>query len=90
MKLIYDPVKSERNLEERGLSFERVMELDWKHAITWIDDRSDYRETRYCGLALLDKRLHAVTWTARGSAIRVISFRKANARERKRYEKEKA
>ena len=90
MKITYDTAKNETNIAERGLSFERTVELDWESAITWRDVRRDYGEVRYCGLALLGRRLYAVTFTLRGDVMRIISFRKANNREGKKYEKEKA
>jgi len=41
------------------------------------------------GYAVLDGRLHVAVITQRGDAIHVISFRKANRKEVKRYEQEK-
>jgi uncharacterized DUF497 family protein len=35
---------------------------------------------------LIGERLHVVAYTLRGDRLRVISFRKANAREVERYE----
>jgi uncharacterized protein len=40
-------------------------------------------------MALLGRRLHVAVITYRGDAMHVISFRKANSREVKRYEDEK-
>jgi uncharacterized DUF497 family protein len=64
--------------------------LDWNAAVIWHDRRRDYGEKRYCALAMREGRLHAVTFTVRMDVFRIISFRKANARERNRYEEEKA
>ncbi|MHC1729094.1 MAG: BrnT family toxin [Syntrophobacteraceae bacterium] len=41
---------------------------------------------RYRAFALIDSRLHALVFTPREGAIRVISLRKANRREVLRYE----
>ncbi|WP_217176244.1 BrnT family toxin [Frateuria aurantia] len=38
-------------------------------------------------IGLIDGRLHMVVFTPRAGAVHVISFRKANAREVKLYEK---
>ncbi len=81
MKLSYDPLKSARNEQERGLSFERARDFDFKTAKFWVDDRQDYRETRYVALGYLDHRLHVVVFMETDDGIRVISFRKANSRE---------
>lgn len=85
MKLRYDPAKSERNVQERGLSFERAREFDFETAKFWEDDRQDYPETRYVALGYLDGRLHVLVFCETEDGIRVISFRKANDREGKKH-----
>lgn len=47
--------------------------------------RHDYGETRYVALGQLQGRLHVLCFTETRDGIRVISFRKANEREVKRY-----
>ncbi|WP_218892042.1 BrnT family toxin [Granulicella arctica] len=42
---------------------------------------------RVRALGFLDGRLHALVFTTRGEDMRVISFRKANRTEVRRYEK---
>ena len=59
------------------------MELD--SAISWKDLRHDYGEERMTELAVIDTRLYCVVFTDRGDSRRVISLRKANSREVKRY-----
>ena len=86
MKIEFDPVKSNRNLEERGLSFDGVDELDWSTAIITEDTRYDYGEKRYRAVGRIGERAHVVVFTPIQDGIRVISFRKANPREVKRYE----
>jgi uncharacterized DUF497 family protein len=39
VKLVYDPAKSERNAQERGLSFERAHDFDFETAKFWEDSR---------------------------------------------------
>lgn len=85
MRVTYDPVENQRNIAERGLSFDRVAELDWKTALAQEDRRQDYGERRLRVLAMLDKRLHVAVVTHREGAVHVISFRKANQREVRRY-----
>lgn len=81
MRITYDRAKNERNLRERGLSFERVAELDWANHLAFDDQRRDYGERRVLVLAMLDDRLHVAVITRRGDALHVISFRKANRKE---------
>jgi uncharacterized DUF497 family protein len=47
VKIEFDPAKSARNAEERGLPFELTAELDWDVARVRLDDRRDYGEQRY-------------------------------------------
>jgi len=81
MQVTYDPGKSARNEQERGLSFERARDFDFGTAKFWIDDRNDYSEIRYVALGYLEGRLHVLVFTETEDGIRVISFRKANSRE---------
>jgi uncharacterized protein len=87
MAITFDQAKNARNIAERGLSFERVADLDWKTAVVIVDNRRDYGEPRLRVMACLDGRLHAVVVTPRGEDLRVISFRRANSREVRRYGK---
>ena len=74
----FDPAKNARNIAERGLSFERVAELDWETAAAQEDTRKDYGETRIQVLAYPGERLHAAVITMRADGVHVISFRKAD------------
>jgi uncharacterized protein len=89
MRITFDTAKNERNVAERGLSFERVAQLDWNTALLAEDNRRDYGETRIRVFALLNGRLHIAVVTPRGEDLRVISFRKANRKEELLYEREK-
>jgi len=86
IELEWDEVKRRRTLRERGLDFADIARLDWERAIIIPDDRRDYGEPRDVVMAELDGRLMVAACTLRGNRIRVISFRKANARERKVYD----
>jgi len=86
MKITYDPIKSEKNARDRALPFDLAAELEWATALIDEDTRKPYPERRYQAIGFLEKRLHVVVFTPASGGIRVISFRKANNRERKRYE----
>ena len=88
MSVSYDSNKNKRNIEHRGLSFDRVADLDWDNAWIYQDERNEYNEIRFIAYSMLEKRLHFVCFTETEDGIRVISFRKANSREVKRYEQE--
>ena len=89
MEISFDPAKNEKNIHERGLSFERAVEFDFQEAIFLVDSRYNYGEIRYIAVGYLERRLHILCFTETPTGIRVISFRKANAREAKKYEKSK-
>lgn len=87
MKIEFDPMKNNKNVKERNLSFEKVRDLDWDETVqTFEDTRATYPERRFITMAFLDERLHVVCYTPIPGGIRVISFRKANKREVKQYE----
>jgi uncharacterized DUF497 family protein len=81
-------VKSERCRQERGFAFpdivpafvdpDRRIEPDLHHS---------FGEDRFRLLGRVEGRLFAIVYTRRGTAARIISARKANARERRRYGK---
>jgi uncharacterized DUF497 family protein len=85
--ITYDSAKNERNIRERGLSFERARDFDYETAVLSVDARRDYGERRLVALGYLDKRLHVLCFVETVTGIRVISFRKANAKEVRRCEK---
>jgi len=87
MAVTLDLAKNAENIAERGLSFEQVAELDSDTAVIGEDTRHDYGEPRQLVVARLDGRLHAAVVTPRGEDLHVISFRKANRREVRRYGK---
>lgn len=84
MKIDYDPNKQQRNIELRGISFELAYEFDFDTALEVIQEVDG--EVRYFALGYIRNRLYALVYTLRGEAIRIISLRKANAREVKKYE----
>ncbi len=90
MRIEFDPAKSDRNRDERGLPFDRVSDFDIAGALLAVDERKAYGEVRYVALGLLDGRLHVLCFTEAPDGIRVISLRKAHAREVARYAKSKA
>jgi uncharacterized DUF497 family protein len=90
MDVEYDPAKNARNITERKLSFDQARDLDWNSTHVRLDARHDYGEQRWIALGLLDRLLHVLVFTETEAGIRVISFRKANARERRAYEQAQA
>lgn len=87
MDISFDPAKNARNVAERGLPFSRAAEFDFQTAVIEEDTRRAYPERRFVALGWLDERLHVLCFAPVPGGIRIISFRKANAREERRYER---
>jgi uncharacterized DUF497 family protein len=85
MSLEWDEAKRRRNLREHGVDFIDVFPLFDCDAIERIDNRFDYGETRIRCLGEIDSRVYVVIYTWRRDNRRIISARKANAREQREY-----
>ena len=90
MEITFDPAKNERNIRERGISFEQAREFDFETALYVEDAREDYGEKRFRALGSIRRRLHVLVFTMRGETLRVISLRKANRKEANWYEQKTA
>jgi uncharacterized DUF497 family protein len=87
VEITFDPRKSERNLRERSLGFEQAAEFDFVSASYFNELRNG--EHRLVAVGYLKNRLHILCFLPRQGGVRVISFRKANDREARKYGKAK-
>jgi uncharacterized protein len=85
MQIEFDPDKRQITLDERGLDMARAGEVFEGATLTLPDDRHDYGEERRFTVGFLDGRMVVLVWTPRGEARRIISLRKANAREKEKF-----
>jgi hypothetical protein len=85
MDLTYDPEKRAKTLAERGLDFDDAVQVFAGPTVDFIDDRQDYGEERWLSFGHLESRLIVVVWTPREDARHIISMRKANEREKKKF-----
>ena len=84
----WDEAKRQANRRKHGIDFADVLGVFTDPArVELVDARRDYGEPRRVILAPVQGRLLHVTWTWRAGNRRLISARKANARERHRYER---
>jgi len=83
MEVEWDERKRKSNANKHGVDFTRVHDLNWEHALTLEQQHGD--EKRFETLAPIEDRLYVLVWTQRSKKVRVISFRKANKREVRRY-----
>jgi uncharacterized DUF497 family protein len=85
----WDPAKSRKNAQERGLPFEIAMAMFDGHTIELDDRRFDYGERRIQAYGTVADRVLACVYTWRGTPddpLRwIISLRMANKGERHAY-----
>lgn len=85
MDIAFDTAKDKTNTEKHGVSLAAAGDLEWDDALIWADERKNYGEQRMCAIAYIGNRLFCVTYVDRENVRRIISLRKANNREIKRY-----
>ena len=88
MDFEWDLRKAETNFKKHGVRFsESLPVFEDDYAITITDDESDPDERRFVSMGVGVKgRVLVVVYSYRGSRIRIISARLADARERSQYE----
>lgn len=88
MEFGWDESKRKGNLVKHGLDFADVFPAFFDTAKVIVEDiRANYGEVRYNMLAKLNGRICNITFTERETVTWLISARKANQREQKRYGK---
>ena len=87
MEISFDPVKRAWALAERGLDFADADKVFAGTVFEFEDERVAYPERRYSTIGMLEDRMVVVIWVDAEDGRRVISMRKANARERPRFER---
>ena len=89
VNLTFDPAKDVANLAKHGFALLDAVSLEWEAAVVWSDNRRDYGEPRMVGLVPVNDKLFCVVFVDRPpeqpTERRIISLRKANNREVKRY-----
>ena len=81
----FDPAKRLRTLEQRGLDFVDAENVFAGPRIEVPDRRRDYGEVRIVCVGLLRGRAVIVVYTERNGIRHIISMRKANEREQRRF-----
>lgn len=85
MVITFDPAKRDKTLTERGLDFADAGQVFAGPTYTLPDDRFDYPEPRFVTVGQLKERMVVIVWTPTQDGRRIISMRKANDREQKRF-----
>lgn len=85
MDFEFDPAKSATNLEKHGIDFDAAQAL-------WLDERllevpaKTEDEPRFLAIGQIDGKHWTAVFTHRGTAIRIISVRRARKQEIEHYE----
>ena len=82
---MFDPAKDKVNRAKHGVSLALAEILFAGPHVSVVDDRFDYGEVREVALGLINDRLFVCVYADQNAERRVISLRKANKREVKRY-----
>ena len=89
MDVTVDPIKDAANVAKHGVSLTEALGFEWETAVVWPDTRRDYGEARMVALGYIGLRIMALVFVDRPpekpTERRIISLRKANSREVKRY-----
>lgn len=85
MELSWDSTKRSETLRQRALDFADAASLFAHFHLQQADDRVDYGEVRWLAVGAVDDMVLVVVWTQRSDSRRIISMRKANAKETARY-----
>ncbi len=90
LRYSFDAPKLASNVRKHLVWFEEANLFKWEYAIIIHDWRRRYPETRFQASSLIRDRIHVMVFCFRETSIRLISLRKANQREVKRYAKARA
>ena len=80
----WDEAKRSETLVDRGVDFASMEFFEWGTAIVERDLRHT-DEVRFITTGIILDRLHVAVYTYCGEIVRIISLRKANAREVRKY-----
>ncbi|MGH9806754.1 MAG: BrnT family toxin [Terriglobia bacterium] len=85
----WDDDKAARNWRDHAVTFAMAREaLQDPFAVEWEDAGQHPHEARYGMIATVENRLLFVGYSMRGERIRIITARKAEPHERRRYHEE--
>jgi uncharacterized DUF497 family protein len=87
MRFEWDEEKTAINIRKHKIDFADVPPVFDSPMLIELDEREDYGEDRWIGIGILRNTVVIVVFTERHrDTIRIISVRKANQHERKKYE----
>ena len=85
MQVSFHEPKRAKTLKERGLDFAEAVAVFEGQTLTLKDERYDYGEERFQTIGVLREDIVMVVWTPREEARHIMSMRKCNDKETRRY-----
>ena len=85
MEFEWDSVKNQCNIEKHGIDFTDAVRIFERPTLTVVDNRRNYGEKRIAAMGTVEDVILYVVYTVRDGIWRIISARRANRRERKKY-----
>ena len=79
----WDEAKRQSNITKHRVDFAAMEAFEWDTADIELDDSQE--EERWTAIGFIHLGLHVVVYTERGMNIRIISLRKANSKEMRKY-----
>jgi len=87
MEYEFDPEKDKLNQQKHGLPLSAADAFDWDSAQIREDDRFDYPEQRFEATGYIGLRLYVLIFCMNDEMVRLISLRRAEKYEERRYAK---
>jgi uncharacterized DUF497 family protein len=92
MRFGWNEAKRRQNIRYHGIDFKAAYDFDWDFEVIRVDDRKDYGELRETAIGFIGARLYVLVFSVReddeGEMIWIISLRKAEAPDKRAYERE--
>lgn len=85
MEFEWDEAKRLANIAKHGIDFYDAKAALEDAPVMLVDDRKDYGERRCIAAGQAKGHILIVVFTVRNGVFRIISARKANSRERRKY-----
>ncbi len=85
MRIEWDEQKREVNRDKHGLDFEDARHVLSQPMLILEDNRKDYGEQRFRGIGPMKDIVVLIAFTVRSDALRIISMRPANKKEKIAY-----
>lgn len=84
-RYIWDDVKRGENIRVHRVDFTAAEQFDWETAFVFVDDRENCGKLPEIAIGFIGEGLHVLAFTGRGQWMRIISLRKAEKSDVRKY-----